>query len=288
MADLSKIKLNGTEYDLKDAVARESIPTKTSELTNDNGFLSGDSGYSDAGSGFIVYRKQNNLFTGLSRALSVFSDSTQVRQTLRIGISNENDGVRGNISLSNAGSNKGFTTIDPGATSSITITLPSSEGTLALTSQIPNVPAWALTEDKPTYTASEVGATTTSDVNSAIATAIGNINQFEVAIVTDLPTTNIDTHTIYFKSNSLSGNNVYDEYMYINNNWELIGSTQIDLTPYALSANLATVATSGDYDDLIDAPVAESDTNVETMLNNFNLDYTNNTSSPNYAAGVNF
>lgn len=27
MADLSKIKLNGTEYDLKDAVARSLIPT---------------------------------------------------------------------------------------------------------------------------------------------------------------------------------------------------------------------------------------------------------------------
>lgn len=132
------------------------------------------------------------------------------------------------------------------------------------------------------------GYQNSAQVNSAIATAIGNINQFEVAIVTDLPTTDINTHTIYFKSNSSSGNNVYDEYMYINNSWELIGSTQIDLTPYALSANLATVATSGDYDDLTDAPIAETDTNVEDMLDSFDLDYTSNSSSPNYATGVNF
>ena len=142
-----------------------------------------------------------------------------------------------------------------------------------------------------------------TQVNQAIATAIGNINQFEVAIVTNLPTTNIDIHTIYFKSNSSSGNNIYDEYMYINNNWELIGSTQIDLTPYALSANLATVATSGsyndlsntpnlatvatsgDYDDLTDAPIAETDANIETMLDSFNLDYTSNTLSPNMWQG---
>lgn len=234
---------------------------------------------------------------------------------------------------------------------------------------IPNVPAWALESTKPTYTASEVGAASTSDLNNyvkkeetssfgnstsisttlsrnisiinikananqgynanikiqsgshelgysaididasritingivtptsdrmaankkyvddSIVTAIGNINQFEVAIVTDLPTINIDAHTIYFKSNSSSGNNVYDEYMYINNNWELIGSTQIDLTPYARSADLATVATSGDYDDLTDAPVAEIDTNVETMLDSFDLDYTSNTSSPNIWQG---
>lgn len=134
-------------------------------------------------------------------------------------------------------------------------------------------------------TLENAGYQNSTQVNSAIATAIGNINQFEVAIVTDLPTTNIDTHTIYFKSNSSSGNNIYDEYMYINSNWELIGSTQIDLTPYARSADLATVATSGDYDDLTDAPIAEIDANVETMLNSFNLDYTSNTSSPNIWQG---
>jgi len=126
-------------------------------------------------------------------------------------------------------------------------------------------------------TLENAGYQNSTQVNSAIATAIGNINQFEVAIITDLPTTNIDTHTIYFKSNSSSGNNIYDEYMYINSNWELIGSTQIDLTPYARSADLATVATSGDYDDLTDAPVAETDSNVEDMLDSFDLDYTSNT-----------
>jgi len=76
-------------------------------------------------------------------------------------------------------------------------------------------------------------------ITTDIATAIGNINQFEVAIVTDLPTTDIDTHTVYFKSNSSSGNNVYDEYMYINSNWELIGSTQIDLSNYLQTSDIA-------------------------------------------------
>ena len=116
--------------------------------------------------------------------------------------------------------------------------------------------------------------TTKQYVDEAIVTAIGNVNSFNVDIVSsDLPTTGIDAHTIYFKPNSTTGNNIYDEYMYINNAWELIGSTAIDLTPYALSANLATVATSGDYDDLTDAPVAEDNEDVEDMLDSFNLDY---------------
>lgn len=39
MADISKIKLpNNTTYNIKDTYARQNIPTKTSDLTNDNDF----------------------------------------------------------------------------------------------------------------------------------------------------------------------------------------------------------------------------------------------------------
>lgn len=48
------------------------------------------------------------------------------------------------------------------------IELPFAAGTLTLTSDIPHVHAWALEAQKPTYTASEVGATTPADVTAAI------------------------------------------------------------------------------------------------------------------------
>lgn len=48
------------------------------------------------------------------------------------------------------------------------IELPFAAGTLTLTSDIPHVHAWALEAQKPTYTASEVGATTPEDVTAAI------------------------------------------------------------------------------------------------------------------------
>lgn len=77
---------------------------------------------------------------------------------------------------------------------------------------------------------------------------------------------------------------MYDEYAYINNSWEMIGNTQIDLSGYALkselpkkvsdltndagyltqhqdisgkanSSDLAAIATSGDYADLSNKPV---------------------------------
>lgn len=53
-------------------------------------------------------------------------------------------------------------------------------------------------------------------------------------IVQELPVSDIKTDTIYMVPSSDPGTeNVYDEYMYINNAWEKIGSTDIDLSDYA-------------------------------------------------------
>lgn len=52
-------------------------------------------------------------------------------------------------------------------------------------------------------------------------------------VVQTLPTQDIDTNTIYMVLKSApTTNNIYDEYMYINNAWELIGSTEVDLSNY--------------------------------------------------------
>lgn len=71
-----------------------------------------------------------------------------------------------------------------------------------------------------------------SEVNELIA----NINQFKVEFVIDLPETGNEL-TIYFKSVEGQADG-YDEYMYINGEWELIGSTRIDLSPYYTAAQL--------------------------------------------------
>lgn len=53
------------------------------------------------------------------------------------------------------------------------------------------------------------------------------------SIVATLPTENIDENTIYLviKETQEEGD-IYDEYMYINNKWELIGNTNTDLSDY--------------------------------------------------------
>lgn len=85
---------------------------------------------------------------------------------------------------------------------------------------------------------------TSTQVNSAITSAIGNISQFNVAIVSTLPSENIDNYTIYFVSNGESGNNIYDEWMYINNNWERIGDTSVDLSGYMQTSHPANSITT--------------------------------------------
>ena len=105
----------------------------------------------------------------------------------------------------------------------------------------PTVPAWAKTSTKPSYTAAEVGAPTVAEMNSAIGNAIGNVHQFEVEIVQELPVENIKEHTVYFVPKSGATDDVYDEYIYINNAWEMIGNTQIDLSNYATKGEIPSV-----------------------------------------------
>lgn len=61
---------------------------------------------------------------------------------------------------------------------------------------------------------------------------INEIPKFAIEIVSSLPTHDISTTTIYLVANTGEPHNYYDEYIYINNNWEMLGTTQIDLSDY--------------------------------------------------------
>ena len=67
---------------------------------------------------------------------------------------------------------------------------------------------------------------------SEVDILLNAIPKFGVQVITELPTTNISTTVIYLLAQEAKGSDYYDEYMYINNQWELIGSTRIDLSNY--------------------------------------------------------
>lgn len=68
---------------------------------------------------------------------------------------------------------------------------------------------------------------------TAINGLLEGISTLDIEVVTDLPSSDISTSTIYLKLNTSAGvNNIYDEYIYVNSQWEIIGSTAIDLSNY--------------------------------------------------------
>lgn len=76
---------------------------------------------------------------------------------------------------------------------------------------------------------------------------INEIPKFDIEIVETLPTQDISETTIYLVPNGdnpLSGNG-YEEYIYINNNWELIGTTNIDLSDYYTKEEVDELIESG-------------------------------------------
>ena len=106
---------------------------------------------------------------------------------------------------------------------------------------------------------------------------ISDFGGFEV--VASLPTTDIKTNIIYLLGPTGTGADKYEEWIYSNNTWIKIGDTSVDLSNYynktqidtALAgkqdtidathklpasnvSGLATVATSGEYSDLSNAP----------------------------------
>lgn len=86
---------------------------------------------------------------------------------------------------------------------------------------------------------------TSSQVNSAISDAIGNVTSIQYSKVSSLPSTGV-AGTIYLISNSHGVQDVYDEYIYLSDSktFEKIGSTDIDLSGYVKSSDLTAITTS--------------------------------------------
>ena len=94
-----------------------------------------------------------------------------------------------------------------------------------------------------TYTQAEVDA------------LISGIVTLNILVVQTLPTQDISTTTIYLVPKQDTGtSDIYDEYLYINNAWELIGTTQIDLSNYY---------TKTETDTLLNAKVSDNPTFTE-------------------------
>lgn len=67
----------------------------------------------------------------------------------------------------------------------------------------------------------------TENINSGSTTP-----KFNIKVVDELPTTNISKTTIYLLRTGDEEDNMYSEYIYVNDDWELLGTQKLDLSNY--------------------------------------------------------
>ena len=82
-----------------------------------------------------------------------------------------------------------------------------------------------------------------ADVTKEIASAVSGVTQIDYSVVEALPSTG-KKGIIYLVANSDSGNNIYDEYIYINSKFEKLGSREMDLSSYAKKTDIPTKVSS--------------------------------------------
>ncbi len=297
MADLSKIKLNGTTYNFKDAEARTSIenfqetdpsvqpwakaaqkPSYTyvevgalpssytppvTSVNNTTGDVVVDKLKTTAGANTTEYNLIGTATSnGNTSAVEIynptlisFAKNPNSLARLTLGSTTTPGTIRLYSSTTNA---TGYIDLKSGSTSTNTrqITFPDATGTVALTSDIPSVPSWALQTNKPSYTFSELTTTPTSIQGYGITDAytktevdglVSGVLHYKgtKATVSALPNSGNTTGDVWHITADGS------EYAWDGSAWQELG-TAVDLSGYvttsttvngkALSSNISLTA----------------------------------------------
>lgn len=88
---------------------------------------------------------------------------------------------------------------------------------------------------------------TKEEADSAIATAIAEVDHLKREIVEALPETAKENIIYMILREGGAGQDVYNEYMYINGAWEIIGDTSVDLSDYAKKEDILVKSVSSDF-----------------------------------------
>ena len=142
-------------------------------------------------------------------------------------------------------------------------------------------PSFTGTPKVPTASAgtNNTQAASTAFVTSAISTAMAGITKLDFQVVQTLPSTGVKG-TFYLIANSGSGQNVYDEYLWINNKYEKLGTREIDLRSYisALNQSLGDLSNKHDWKKIgefgdVNEHVISNIKNYQELRVNFMLYY---------------
>lgn len=169
---------------------------------------------------------------------TTYSDATQTAHGL-MSVSDKKkiDGIA-------EGANK--TTVDSELSSTSTNPVQNKAVQAELTKKAPIAsPSFTGTPKVPTASAgtNNTQAASTAFVTSAISTAMAGITKLDFQVVQTLPSTGVKG-TFYLIANSGRGQNVYDEYLWINNKYEKLGTREIDLSSYIKQSDMVAITNS--------------------------------------------
>lgn len=245
---IESVKVNGTTLtpDANKAV-NVTVPTKTSDITNDSGFITTSDipegaaastttpvmdGTAAVGTELAFARGDHVHPTDTSRAAA--SDVTAL--TTRVGDLETAVGTGGSvdskISSAIAGLDSSIASTSNQAIASVTLTDGKITGSTKITIPTNN-----------NQLTNGAGYQTASDVNTAIATAVAGITSFEYEVVQSLPAEG-EAGVIYLVAHSHGTGDSYDEYIWVSNAFEKIGNTDIDLSGYVLSTDLVAITST--------------------------------------------
>ena len=248
--DLSSTKADKTTVSaLSDTVAlkadKTELPTKTSDLTNDSGFITS----ADVPTKVSELTNDSGYIT--SAALSPYSTTQQMNTAISTAVANKADKSEIPTKASDLTNDSGFVNSTQVNTALAAYTYPSQD----------------------LYTQSDID------------TMLSQISSLKIEIVDALPSTG-NADTIYLLKVRQQGNDMYQEYFWVNNAWELIGG--IDLTDYYTKTEVNTLLTA--KADVSAIPTKTSDlTNNSNFAVDANYVHTDNnytTAEKNKLAGI--
>ena len=272
---LEGVQVNGSSITPTNKIANIPVPTKTSDITNDSGFITTADIPEGSAASTTTPLMDGTAAVGTELAFARGdhvhpSDTSKVDKVTGKGLSTndyttaEKNKLAGIASGAEVNVQANWT--ETSSTSDAYIknkpSIPSKTSDLTNDSDFVSDASYVHTDSN--FTAAEktklagiaAGATNVtvdssmsdsstnpvqnSVVKTYIDNAIGSITGIEFEVVASLPATG-ENGVIYLVSNSGSSPNVYDEYIWVNNGFEKIGTTDVDLSGYVLSADLVPI-----------------------------------------------
>lgn len=100
------------------------------------------------------------------------------------------------------------------------------------------------------------------DKISDIENKISAIPKFSISVVSVCPTSNISETTIYLVKTGDDSENLYTEYIFVNDTWEMLGTQTLNLTGYAtevwVNTRIANFVTEARVNELISAAAVKT------------------------------